>query len=49
MGAFSLFLYLVVEKVEKLQSHPKAVNAEVIYNESLTFPAVTICNSNKYK
>ncbi|ELU13130.1 hypothetical protein CAPTEDRAFT_202568 [Capitella teleta] len=35
LGAVALFLYLVVEKVEKLQSHPKAVNVEVTYNESL--------------
>ncbi|ELU13132.1 hypothetical protein CAPTEDRAFT_202570 [Capitella teleta] len=49
LGAVALFSYLVVEKVQKLQSHPKAVNVEVTYNESLIFPAVTICNSNKYR
>ena len=49
LGALGLFLYLVVGKIEKLKSYPKAVNVEVTYNESLIFPAVTICNSNKYR
>ncbi|ELT96394.1 hypothetical protein CAPTEDRAFT_188177 [Capitella teleta] len=49
LGAFSLFVYLVVDKVQHLMSHPKAVNVEIKYNGTMVFPAVTICNANQFK
>ncbi len=32
-----------------LYENPKTVNLDVTYTDSLPFPAVTICNKNKYK
>jgi len=30
-------------------SHPKNVNVEVTYTNELEFPAVTVCNENKFR
>lgn len=48
-SAALLFTMLLVNKIYYLNSNPKGVNVEVKYNDSLAFPAVTICNSNKYR
>ena len=31
------------------RSYPKTVSVEVIYNESLELPAITVCNHNSMK
>ena len=49
LTAGGLFTYLVVTKVQYLYSYPKTVNLEVNYNDSLVFPAVTICNTNEFR
>jgi hypothetical protein len=43
------FGYLVHIKLTTLKANQKTVNVEVNYNESLTFPALTICNQNKFR
>ena len=49
LGAMALFLALVGEKALTLMSHPKVINLQVEYQDSLDFPAVTICNTNLYR
>ena len=44
-----LFMYLTFDKLNKLLSRPKSVNFEVNYPDYVPFPAVTICNANKYR
>ena len=47
--AMGLFLSLMATKIKEYYSFPKIVNVEVTYNDSLDFPAVTICNTNTFK
>ncbi len=47
--AAGTFGFLIYNKAVYLMGNPKNVNLEVTYAPSLTFPAVTICNENKYK
>jgi hypothetical protein len=46
LGFMGLFLLLVAQKIIQLLSHPKTVNLDVVYNSTMLFPAVTICNQN---
>jgi len=39
----------MTDRVLYLTSHPKAVDVEVIYTDSVLFPAVTICNQNLFR
>ena len=49
IAALVSFGALVGIKLRALHSNQKTVNVEVNYNASLTFPAVTFCNLNKYR
>ena len=46
VGAFASFTAIIVSRVVHFYSYPKTVNVEVIFADSLRFPAVTICNQN---
>ena len=41
--------YQIYERVSFYRSWPVNVNFELIYNKSLRFPAVTICNQNSFR
>jgi len=49
LGACSFFIWFMTDRVLYLTSHPKAVDVEVIYTDSVVFPAVTICNQNLFR
>jgi len=49
VGACSFFIWFMTDRVMYLTSHPKAVDVEVIYTDSVLFPAVTICNQNLFR
>lgn len=49
LGGISLFVLAFAVQIKYLLSNPKSVNVEVIYEKSLPFPAVTICNENRYR
>ena len=48
-AAYAYFFYMLVLRVQLLNSSPKGVNVEVIYNDDLEFPAVTLCNQNFFR
>ena len=48
-GAVALFSYFVISQAIYLADLPKTVDVEVIFNESITFPTVTICNQNLFR
>ena len=41
--------YQIYERISFYRSWPVNVNFEIIYNKSLRFPAVTICNQNSFR
>ncbi|XP_060575136.1 acid-sensing ion channel 2-like [Ruditapes philippinarum] len=45
----SLMVVQVVDRVQYLLQSPIAVNIKVNYNQSLQFPAITICNQNAFR
>ena len=45
-GVSTGFVYVITNRAEKYGSHEKKVNLDVIYNASIDFPSVTICNQN---
>lgn len=47
--ATAIFVYLVIDSLKLLLSHPKNVDVSVEFNDKIEFPAVTICNLNKYR
>ncbi len=47
--AFTLFLSLAITRLTYFFTYPKSVNVEVTYEESLPFPAVTLCNQNIFR
>src|ERR1700733_900477 len=47
--SLGLFLYLVVTKVNLMNSHQRNVNIDVFYNDTIQFPTVTICNQNPFR
>jgi len=49
LGACSFFIWFMTDRVMYLASYPKAVDVEVIYTDSVLFPAVTICNQNLFR
>ena len=49
VGACSFFIWFLTDRVLYLTGHPKAVDVEVIYTDSVLFPAVTICNQNLFR
>ncbi|XP_074662453.1 uncharacterized protein LOC141914994 [Tubulanus polymorphus] len=46
---FSLFCYQVTNSVLHFFDRPVSVNVKVNYNDTLRFPAVTICNHNDFR
>ena len=48
-GAFSFFVWFMSERLRYMLGHPKAVDVEVIYTDTVNFPAVTICNQNLFR
>ena len=49
IASMSLFVVLVINKVKLVMSVPKSVNVDIGFLETIQFPAVTICNQNKYR
>ena len=47
--ATSIFFWFMSDRLIYLYSYPKAVDVEVIYTDSVDFPAVTICNQNVFR
>ena len=47
--AISLFSYMLIKNINRLSSYPTNVDIKVEYVTPLDFPAVTICNENKYR
>ena len=47
--AMTTFFWFVGSRLVALEKHQTTVNVEVIYNESLPFPSVTICNQNLFR
>ncbi|XP_061198273.1 uncharacterized protein LOC133206334 [Saccostrea echinata] len=45
----TLMSYQIIDRILYLHSNPVNVNVKINYNQSLTFPAVTICNQNAFK
>jgi hypothetical protein len=45
----ALFCYMVASKIQLLLSKDKKVDVNVDYPVQLPFPAVTVCNQNKYR
>ena len=41
--------YQIVDRVMFYYDWPVNVNVKINYNQSLVFPAVTICNQNAFK
>ena len=48
-AVWGVFIYVMASRVEKLNTHPKAVNVEIVHPKSLPFPTVTICNQNYFR
>ena len=49
MASFGTLTFVIVQNLIKYFSHPKVVNVDVVYEDELRFPAVTICNYNGVK
>ena len=49
LGGLSLFLYQMVGSILHYLEHPVTVNTRIIYNKTLVFPAVTVCNQNVFR
>ena len=49
IGCVVTLRYMMASQLIFLQSHPVVVNIDVIYNETLQYPAVTICNQNVFR
>ena len=47
--AFGLVCYVIVENLIKYIQDPKVLGLDVDYNETLRFPAVTLCNYNMFR
>jgi len=49
LSACALLLWLISQKIMYLQTNPKNVNLDFNFNDTLPFPAVTICNQSPYR
>jgi Amiloride-sensitive sodium channel len=48
-GSSVLFFFMVASKIQLLLSKDNKVDVNVDYPSQLPFPAVTVCNQNKYR
>ena len=48
-AATAVFTWFIVGRLMLLLEHPKAVDVEVIFNQTIDFPTVTVCNQNFFK
>ena len=44
-----LFLYMLYNNIVKLTTYPVSVDVQDMYFDELEFPAVTVCNENKFR
>ena len=49
LGATGFFIWFMTDRLLFLLDNPKAVDVEVIYTDTVDFPAVTICNQNLFR
>ena len=49
LGGLSLFMIQMVGSVLLYLEYPVTVNTRIVYNKTVTFPAVTICNQNVFR
>ena len=49
LSAIGFFTFVVVSRVIIFRSYPTTVSVEVIYNDSLELPAITVCNHNSMR
>ena len=49
MAGLGLFVYQLAASLFIYFQYPVTVNIKINYNNSVVFPAVTICNQNAYK
>jgi hypothetical protein len=49
IASTALFVYLVATKIQLLVKKDNKIDIKVNYPVQLSFPAVTICNQNKYR
>ncbi len=46
LASMALFLYMIATKVDLVLSHERNVNIDIISDDTIRFPTVTICNQN---
>jgi len=46
LASTALFSYMIAEKVKLVLSHQRNVNIDIISDDAIRFPTVTICNQN---
>ena len=49
LGVTALFVYYFTERFTYFLKFPRQVDVEVIFNDTIEFPAVTICNQNRFR
>ena len=49
LTAVGLFLYQVIDRSQHYFAYKTNVNVEVVYNTSVAFPSVTLCNQNNFR
>ncbi len=49
LAGAGLFLYQMITGIMYYYSWPIAVNVKINYNESMEYPAVTLCNQNTFR
>ena len=49
LGVSSVFIYAIINRLDYLFTYPTNVKVTKGYWPEVPFPAVTICNQNKYR
>ena len=49
LGCTTAVVYQIIDRVNHYYSLPINVNVKTNYNQSLKFPAITICNQNAFR
>ena len=49
LASLAFCVYLFIIKLQQLTSYPTNIDLNYHYDDSLPFPAVTICNLNPYR